>query len=130
MARSYTLKLCSTTAGTSNAAASVTVPRKGSIVAIECVACGTGGAGVDGRVSFELSGQSVSSVTSNDTVDMVFAHINIASNIASSATQSSNCITGIARPVEAGARLYINQVAGGTAFGSAVCVFLVHIAEG
>lgn len=127
--RTYTLKACSTSTGTANASATVNVPRSGRIVAIESFATGTGGAGVDGRVLFELSAQSVSTAASNDTVNLGMAHIALSSNIASSATSQNSCSTGMSIPIEAGARLYINQLASGTAFASIITAFTIHVEE-
>lgn len=126
---SFTIKAVTTTVGTANAAATVNVPRSGRIVAIEAAASGTGGAGVDGRITFELSTQSVSTATSNDTVNLTLSQICLASKVASAATAACNSIGPVSFPVQAGARLYINQVAAGTAFGSVVTAFTIHVEE-
>lgn len=127
--RTYTLKLCSATTTTANAAASVSVPRSGRVVAIDAELAVLGGAGVDARMVLELSRQSVSTVGSNDTAELALSHVSVAVPIANSGASSRVSSSGLSAPVEAGARLYINQLAYGTALAHLIGIFLVHIEE-
>lgn len=119
-------KLYTNTTGSNNGVASLKITRDGQITGISWALGLLGGAGV-GRISFELSKQNTSSLTTNDTPDVVLASACIASPNATH--NADNALTaGLAIPVQIGDSLYINTAfVGAVAPTSVECNVYVYV---
>jgi len=125
--RSY--KLYSTTVTTADSKASLKITRRGVITAISFTHCGLAGAGVDGFYRAEVSKQSASSFTTNDTPPTVIAYsTGGAVGVNSGAYCSKDLQAGLNNPVEIGDTLYIHVLSSGTAAsaGTITCTLTVN----
>lgn len=125
----YPIKIYASGTTTASAAASAFVPKNGRIVAIDAALNTMGGAGVDGRILYELSYSSVSTVSSGDITNAGFFYLGCHNNVASSASSANKSLQGISEPVESGQRIYLHINAGGTALSAAVFCAVLYVLE-
>lgn len=125
MVRAY--KLYFTGATTASALASIQLPRAGQVVAVQWAVSVLHGAGVDGRVLYELSTSSVTTATTNDAPGNDLGHIAIGTTGIASSVSAQNTTQPCGVTLAAGDKLYIHCLAAGTAATSAVGAVIVYI---
>ena len=126
--RSY--KLYSTSAATANAINSFRVVKGGYIVSIQWALSGVAGAGATGCRQVELSKQSTSSITTNDTPPTVISQAIIGAGVTGAAVCMNINQAGMRTRVDVGDTIYLHQVVAGTTPATVADSITVLVDEG
>lgn len=129
MARVRPYKIYAASVADTNAAANIQINQRGKIVGVQWALEATAGAGVDGRIQYELSTASTRSSTTNDPPGTSISNISLGIPVNGGTGHANLDVFVGGVDIEAGDRIYLHVEANGTAMASAACQCMVFISH-